>query len=627
MPFLLAQLLSSDFIQALCWTLVHSLWQGLVLAIAAGLVVQLTRRSAPALRYNLLAGLFVLFLGASGGTFWYEWGLISPAGNGFSGSLEVSVLPEIGVNSSGFLRSGSTSLSLTQAFAEFCTAHASTIVLVWFLVFALKSLQILSGMHYVVRLRKEQTSPVSAFWLARITELSRRLQIGLPVSLLESGLVKVPAVIGFLKPLVLVPTGMLAQLPPEQVEAILLHELAHIRRRDYLVNLLQTMAEVLFFFNPGLLWLSARLRQERENCCDDLAIQALQSKTNFLQALVTFQEYNLSQFGLAPGFADKRTSLTDRVKRIIYQDNVPLQRSEKVFVGFCLVLVSGLLLGFARQNTSVLSEQLPQQALEILLPRKTSGNSPIVHVPQKSPVLVKPRQKLAGKPVAQKTQPVQTTPKELNVSGAAHKSSDGVIQRYDFERNGVVYEIERDSVDILALKINGEKVSAQEVQRYKNLMQNLLQQYEQGALKIVVNGIVPEVETEPTYLIPVGFIKNGTITTTQNGTEYVVKVKNHKTVQFLINEEIVADHQLPSHTSLIQALVKEAEADRVYAELSAKAAEQLRYPSVSPDAEMLPGSKFEPQEYHYTYLPKSRANQYQARTQTYQERTQQPPTI
>ena len=110
-------------------------------------------------------------------------------------------------------------------------------------------------------------------------------------SLLESAIVKVPVVIGLLKPVILLPLGLLSNLPPDQVEAVLLHELAHIRRKDYLVNLLQSFAEVVFFFNPALLWISSLMREERENCCDDVAISHIKNKKQFIHALVAFQEY------------------------------------------------------------------------------------------------------------------------------------------------------------------------------------------------------------------------------------------------------------------------------------------------------------------------------------------------
>ncbi|MBC3541428.1 M56 family metallopeptidase [Rufibacter sediminis] len=603
MQLLVALKLPSPLVQALCWTLVHSLWQGLLLAMAAGLVVQLTRKASPALRYNLLASLLGVFLVSSGLTFWLALGTSSATTPAITGSSEIVRVPTWTDIPPVLLSSGS-SLSWPAAFAQFCTTHASGIVLVWFLVFAYKSLRLAGGMHYVNRLRKEQVSPVPSFWLTRLAELCERLQVRVPVSLLESGLVNVPVAIGFLKPLVLVPTGMLAQLPPDQIEAILLHELAHIRRRDYLVNLLQTVAEVLYFFNPGVLWLSGYLRQEREHCCDDMAIQALQSKTNFLQALVTFEEFNLRHVRLVTGFADKRTSLTDRVNRIISQDNVPLQRTEKLFTGICLLLVSVLFLELGPQNTPALSAELPAQALEVPRPGKSPLHSSTPGLPAQTSA---PRnQKVLTRRAPQKAHSKQTTPQEFSTVGIANKSYDGILQRYSFERNGILYEIEKDSLDVLTLTIDGEQASQAQVQQYKNSMKSLMQQYQQGAFRIVVNGEVPDVETEPANPIMVGFIRNGTIITTHDSSEYVVKVKNHKTVQFKINEEVIAEDKLQNYLALIQDLIQEAEADRVYAELSAKAVEQLARAPERPATGLVPFSTSDFQDHQYTYLPRSK---------------------
>ena len=125
----------------------------------------------------------------------------------------------------------------------------------------------------------------SAYWKEKIQQLADELQIRRRIQLLQSEIVQVPVVIGVLKPVILIPLGILSQLPPEQVEAILLHELAHIKRKDYLVNLLQSLAETIFFFNPAVLWVSSLIRDERENCCDDIAIAGTKNKAAFVNAL------------------------------------------------------------------------------------------------------------------------------------------------------------------------------------------------------------------------------------------------------------------------------------------------------------------------------------------------------
>ena len=119
--------------------------------------------------------------------------------------------------------------------------------------------------------------------------LSRRLHIARPVRLLRSTLVDVPTVIGWLKPVILLPATALSGLNPHQLEAILAHELAHIRRHDYLVNLLQTVVETLLFYHPAVWWLSRRIRAERENCCDDLAVSLCGDPVTYARALADLE--------------------------------------------------------------------------------------------------------------------------------------------------------------------------------------------------------------------------------------------------------------------------------------------------------------------------------------------------
>ena len=114
--------------------------------------------------------------------------------------------------------------------------------------------------------------PRPVFWQERLDRLARALRLSRPVALLESCLAEVPVVIGYVRPVILMPVGLLAGLPAGQVESILLHELAHIRRHDYLVNLLQTSVEGLLFYHPAVWWISGVIRAERENCCDDLVV-------------------------------------------------------------------------------------------------------------------------------------------------------------------------------------------------------------------------------------------------------------------------------------------------------------------------------------------------------------------
>jgi len=325
-------------LRAICWTLLHSLWQGLIFAIVAGIVLVLTKKASSSLRYNLLCCGMMLFLAVSGYTFYRQ--LRTPAtetptaGNlpaVTGGWTTTATTPAITTGTSHTLRNGVDSL------VQYFNAHASLVVVIWFIIFLARFVQVLSGVVYAQRIRHYQTSAAPSEWQQRLTLLLHRLQITRPVSLLQSGLVKVPIVVGWLKPVILVPIGMLAHISPEQVESILLHELAHIRRQDYVFNLVQHAVDTLFFFNPALLWVSSLIRSERENCCDDMAIRQTNSRRRLIEALVSFHEYRQSAQPYALSLTGKNNGVVRRVERIVYRKNHSLNAGER------LLLMGGLM--------------------------------------------------------------------------------------------------------------------------------------------------------------------------------------------------------------------------------------------------------------------------------------------
>jgi bla regulator protein BlaR1 len=324
-------------VQALCWTLIHSLWQGLLFSIATGLVMLYTKRLTAVVRYNILCGLFFAFMAVCGCTLLWEL----QAGNaGIAGGW-----------SGG--QGGHALIPFIDGLGVFCTEHARLIVLGWFLIFSGKCVQMMASLLYTYRVRNYGTLGVPAHWNKRVRTFCGQLGIRKRVRLLESRIVRMPVVIGHLKPLIFIPLGLLTQLPEGEIEAVLLHELAHIRRHDYFVNFLQRIAENLLFFNPGLLWISALLREERENCCDDIALDHMQDKTTFIRALVSFKQHALECNRLAMGFPSGRHQLLQRVMRITHNRNKTLSAGEKLFfIGSCLVLAALL--------TSVHSAGLPE---------------------------------------------------------------------------------------------------------------------------------------------------------------------------------------------------------------------------------------------------------------------------
>lgn len=347
-------LMNDSLITAVSWTLIHSLWLGLAAAILAGMILFLTQKSTSAIRYNLLAGLSVAFLTAVGFIFYLEF---EPQSSGLqteltaTGKLQTASL----VSSSATVvqEEPDTPFSITAAFIN---KSGSWIVFSWLVVFVFKCIRMTGDLRRVYRTRNYQTIAAPDMWKKRVAELQAALRIKRPVQLLESKLVAIPSVTGFFKPVILVPVGLLNNIPPDQVEAILLHELAHIRRSDYAVNLIQTFLEILFFFNPGVLWISSLLRDERENCCDDLAISVTNNKKGFVNALISFQEYNLHTQRFALQFSDQKMKLADRAKRILFNSNKMLSKREKYFLSACAAFSVILFLVVLNVNSSAAQE-------------------------------------------------------------------------------------------------------------------------------------------------------------------------------------------------------------------------------------------------------------------------------
>jgi beta-lactamase regulating signal transducer with metallopeptidase domain len=337
-------LLSDAAARAICWTLVHSLWQGILAAGLAGVVIGCTRRLPAALRYNLLVADGLLFLLAAGSTFYYEMGNAAGPVNArlfqampsepASGSMTV-LQPEM-------LSRSTTAGNIMQQTGDYLNAHAGMITLIWLACLSIQLIRLTGGLYRLSRIRRHSIPPPGEYWNERLLALARRLGIGSTVTLLQSQWVKTPSAFGFLKPSILVPLGMLSQLPPDQVETILLHELAHIRRGDYAVNLLLHLTEAIFFFNPGMRWIASLIRREREACCDDIVLAGTPDRNCYLEALVAFTQWAINGQGggghsYAVQLGGGKTDLLWRIRRMLNQENKKLQVMEKAILSFGLM--------------------------------------------------------------------------------------------------------------------------------------------------------------------------------------------------------------------------------------------------------------------------------------------------
>lgn len=194
-------------------------------------------------------------------------------------------------------------------------AASPWIVACWIVGVLLLSVWHFFGWVLVHRLKTRATSPVAGEHLAVLASLKDRMGIRTAVQMLESAATTVPLVVGWFRPVLLMPASVLTGLPPEQFEAILAHELAHVRRHDFLVNVLQTIVETCLFYHPAVWWLSRRIRIQREFCADDEAAAVCESRECYARALVSLAD---SVTAIPqPALAASGGALTQRVYRLL----------------------------------------------------------------------------------------------------------------------------------------------------------------------------------------------------------------------------------------------------------------------------------------------------------------------
>lgn len=284
---------------AVGWALIHSLWQGAVLALVLCAVLLATRDAR--VRYGAGCALMLLILCAFTTTLVIELPADSRSAAKPAAAFPVWDVqpPETG--------SGYSSPMLSVA-APWLAPIWIAGVLIVYIVSA-------GGWLSVSRLRRRGVCSASDEWRHEIARWSAAMRITRPVQLLESCLVEVPVVLGHFRPVILLPAGLIAGLPAAQVQAILLHELAHIRRSDYLVNIVQRALAGLLFYHPAIWWISSVITTERENCCDDFAVRAGGDVHGYTAALAALEENR--QTGRQPALAATGGKLVKRIRRLL----------------------------------------------------------------------------------------------------------------------------------------------------------------------------------------------------------------------------------------------------------------------------------------------------------------------
>jgi beta-lactamase regulating signal transducer with metallopeptidase domain len=469
-------------IEPLGWALVHFLWQGAAIALLLALARRLLRHASANARYLAACAALLLMLVAPLATF-LSLERPAPASAVIAAASPLSPL----------------SLSVAPLASPPGPPPAQTpwlalVVAAWAVGVALLSVRMAGGLLLTRRLERRATPVTDREWRQRLDRLATRIGLRRAVRLCESALAEVPMAAGWLRPLVLLPAGALLRLPPEQVEAVLAHELAHIRRYDYLINLFQTAVETLLFYHPAVWWVGRRIREERELCCDDIAVAATGDAIVYARALVELE--TLSRRAPQMALAATGGSLLHRVKRLLGAPSRPRRHP-----GFGLAGLLGMLALVAAwacaqpliQNPSVLHAQAhdleikmhaaslmpPARAIDAQptpaqeatdtprapmlsivnpTPRTAANSAASPQKPSTSPALAPAQQQ-----PSQKTQPEQTGSYSQAIAAAGYPNLS-VDQLIEFKMQGITPDYIRrlraagfqpSAKEIVAMKIMG----------------------------------------------------------------------------------------------------------------------------------------------------------------------------
>lgn len=330
-------LAASPALRAFALALVEFVWQGAAIGAVCALILTLLRRARPQLRYVVAClGLAAMTLApvvtAAG---YLRTGSNSTNGSRTAATPSVDTSP---VTASDRSAAAAAPVAPRTRLTSWLEPRLPMLMAIWIAGVLVMAAHLVAGWLRVTRIRRGATPLDPGRWPSRVLAMARQFRVTRRVRLLVTHAVDVPAVVGYIRPAILVPASALAGLSPDHLEAILLHELAHVRRADYLVNVVQCVVEVLLFYHPAVWWLSSQVRREREHCCDDIAASLCADQVTYARALTSLEELRIPMPRLAVG-ADGGDLLA-RIRRLIEPERVSNSRlSGGLVMGVVFTLV------------------------------------------------------------------------------------------------------------------------------------------------------------------------------------------------------------------------------------------------------------------------------------------------
>jgi beta-lactamase regulating signal transducer with metallopeptidase domain len=329
----IAALLDGPFADALGRALVHLVWQASIVALLLAGTLAAMRRSSANARYAVSCAALVVTIALPVATAFVSFEPPTPTAPG------TSVAPIALVATEAPMQAQAPVDTLRGVGAIPLDPALPWVVGFWLAGVTLLSARIGVALVSAHRLADSGIDTLPREWNAILRRLVDTMGIDRAVRLLESTRVDVPTVVGWLRPVILVPASALTGLTPQQLETVLAHELAHIRRHDFVVNLAQTVVETLFFYHPAVWWISNRVRVEREHCCDDAAVAVCGDAVGYARALTTLEEMRAGRLP-STALASTGGSLLERVRRLVGLSDDDLGSTRPIAALIALAIVT-----------------------------------------------------------------------------------------------------------------------------------------------------------------------------------------------------------------------------------------------------------------------------------------------
>ena len=335
--------LQQPWLETLGWALLHSLWELSAIAAIAFFAILLLRHQAAQVRYVVGYVVLLIMMALPLATYAILWthrpATIAPVADVPTTGFRDLIIAATGDNHSAIVPGAVGVRDRALALLHSVPPYAAVVYLAGA---AMLILRLFVGYTALRRLRRD--AHLAGPCQALVETLRDRLGISVPVQILHSSQVEVPTVLGAWRPLILLPLTTTTGLSTEHLTCLLLHELAHIRRHDFLANLVQSLIETLLFYHPAVTWLSGVIRQEREHCCDDIAAAAIGNRGHYAAALVSMESLRATSRNLV--VAANGGSLLGRIQRLL-RPAAPRSLSQRIISGSSLLAAAILVAGFA----------------------------------------------------------------------------------------------------------------------------------------------------------------------------------------------------------------------------------------------------------------------------------------